>query len=201
MDYDYRNRTGPVNRPAPASSFYPRISPQPGQQVPVPAGRATYPHPAAAPLSGSGTIRVMLKPEYRITPPPQLAPQVTEVPRSHFSFDFDFERRILAEAEKGSQNWSRIVPENQPNFSASASSAAPAGDPAVEKYVAMGLGREAATLAVANFGDDAIKVREFVKGYNLLREMGFASKNVAEALAMYDNDTDQALAHFLNSSS
>lgn len=44
-------------------------------------------------------------------------------------------------------------------------------------------------------------MREFVKGYNLLREMGFSSKNVAEALAMYDNDTDKALAHFLNSSS
>lgn len=104
----------------------------------------------------------------------------------------------------------------------------PAGDPVVEKYVAMGLGREAASLAVLSFGDDAIKVissskprawslpgwppppplfssfsqvREFVKGYNLLREMGFASKNVAEALVMYDNDTDRALAHFLNSSS
>lgn len=49
MDYDYRNRTGPVNRPAPTSSIYPRVSQQPGQHVPVPAGRATHPHPAAAP--------------------------------------------------------------------------------------------------------------------------------------------------------
>lgn len=45
------------------------------------------------------------------------------------------------------------------------------------------------------------QVREFVNAYNLLREMGFSSKNVAEVLAMYDNDTDKALAHFLNSSS
>ncbi|RVW37202.1 hypothetical protein CK203_088369 [Vitis vinifera] len=29
----------------------------------------------------------------------------------------------------------------------------------------------------------------------------FSSSNVAEALVMYDNDTDKALAHFLNSSS
>lgn len=31
--------------------------------------------------------------------------------------------------------------------------------------------------------------------------MGFPSKNVAEALVMYENDTDKALAHFLNSPS
>lgn len=43
-----------------------------------------------------------------------------------------------------------------------------------------------------------LKVREFVKGYNVLQEMGFTSKNVAEVLAMYDNDTDKALAHLLN---
>lgn len=28
--------------------------------------------------------------------------------------------------------------------------------------------------------------------------MGFVSKDVAEVLAMYDNDTDKALAHLLN---
>ena len=105
----------------------------------------------------------------------------------------------------------------------------PAGDPVVNKYVASGLPREAVALAVLNYGDNPLKVhhnansfywiklfviqtikarefiiffqvREFVKGYNLLREMGFSSKSVAEALAMYDNDTDKALAHFLNSS-
>lgn len=47
-----------------------------------------------------------------------------------------------------------------------------------------------------------LQVRDFVNGYNLLvREMGFPSKNVAEALVMYENDTDKALAHFLNSPS
>lgn len=44
-------------------------------------------------------------------------------------------------------------------------------------------------------------MREFVNGYTLLREMGFSSTNVSEALLMYDNDTDKALARFLNSSS
>ncbi|XP_052199507.1 uncharacterized protein LOC127806315 isoform X3 [Diospyros lotus] len=74
-------------------------------------------------------------------------------------------------------------------------------DPVVSKYIASGLSREAVPLAVASYGDNPAKVREFVNGYTLLRDMGFSSKNVAEALAMYDNDTDKALAHFLNSSS
>ena len=47
---------------------------------------------------------------YQLSQPP-LAPQMVEVPRSTFQFDFDFEKKILAEAEKGSQNWSRIAAE------------------------------------------------------------------------------------------
>lgn len=45
-----------------------------------------------------------------------------------------------------------------------------------------------------------LQVQEFVNGYTLLQEMGFPSNKVAEALLMYDNNTDEALAHFLNSS-
>ena len=45
------------------------------------------------------------------------------------------------------------------------------------------------------------QVPEFANGYNLLREMGFPSKSVAEALIMHENDTDKALAHLLNGSS
>ncbi|KAG0484562.1 hypothetical protein HPP92_008641 [Vanilla planifolia] len=147
-------------------------------------------------------IRVAIKPEYRLNPPPQLAPQMAEIARCTFQFDFDFERRILAEAEKGSQNWSNIASESLPSKAASPTiSVNSTGDPLVDKYVAEGLPREATSLGVLNYGDNPVKVREFIKGYNLLREMGFASKNVAEALGMYDNDTDKAIAHFLNSSS
>ncbi|TQD94636.1 hypothetical protein C1H46_019881, partial [Malus baccata] len=74
-------------------------------------------------------------------------------------------------------------------------------DPVVSKYIASGLSREAVLLAVANYGDNPTKVREFVNAFTLLREMGFSPNAVAEALMMYDNDTDKALAHFLNSSS
>ncbi|XP_010914292.1 uncharacterized protein [Elaeis guineensis] len=201
MDYDYRNRTGAAYRPGVgggAASLYPRVG-QPGHP---PVARAPYLHPSSSALPSGLGIRVTIKPEYQITPPPQLAPQVAEVPRSTFQFDFEFEKKILAEAERDSQNWSKFAVESQSSKTApSTSSMGSTGDPVVDKYVASGLGREAVSLAVLNYGDNPTKVREFVKGYNLLREMGFSSKNVAEALAMYDNDTDKALAYFLNSSS
>ncbi|XP_024022340.1 uncharacterized protein LOC21394731 [Morus notabilis] len=134
--------------------------------------------------------------------PPQLSPQVGEIPRSNFQFDFELERKILAEAEKENQNWVKLGLENHPSRTVSStSSVGSVADPTVSKYIASGLSREAVTLAVGHYGDNPTKVRDFVNGYNLLREMGFPSKSVAEALVMYENDTDKALAHFLNSSS
>ncbi|RWR80250.1 Ubiquitin-associated 1 [Cinnamomum micranthum f. kanehirae] len=211
MDYDYRNRAAPpyeshapvYNRPATGhgSSFYPKIG-QSGQPMPPPsAARSSSLHPNHSPPSLGLGIRVAIKPDYRITPPPQLAPLVGDIPRSTFEFNFDFERKILAEAEKERQNWNRIAMESPSSKTTESTSLGSSGDPVVNKYVASGLGREAVILAVANYGDNPAKVREFVNAYNLLREMGFSSKNVAEVLAMYDNDTDKALAHFLNSSS
>ncbi|EXB72475.1 hypothetical protein L484_011477 [Morus notabilis] len=133
---------------------------------------------------------------------PQLSPQVGEIPRSNFQFDFELERKILAEAEKENQNWVKLGLENHPSRTVSStSSVGSVADPTVSKYIASGLSREAVTLAVGHYGDNPTKVRDFVNGYNLLREMGFPSKSVAEALVMYENDTDKALAHFLNSSS
>lgn len=43
---------------------------------------------------------------------PQLSPLVGDIPRSTFEFNFDFERKILAEAEKERQNWNRIAMES-----------------------------------------------------------------------------------------
>ncbi|XWS50418.1 hypothetical protein CRYUN_Cryun12cG0086000 [Craigia yunnanensis] len=222
MNYDFRNRTGPpydaqipMYRQQPTSSssspsshpmygpsLYPKIG-QPTHTVVPPAPRTSSFHQNSSPSSSSGLgVRVALKPEYRITPPPQLSPLVGDIPRSNFQFDFEFERKILAEADKESINWSRLGLENLPSkpmestFSPGANS-----DPVASKYIASGLNRDAVTIAVANYGDNPTKVREFVNGYNLLREMGFSSNSVAEALLMYDNDTDKAIAHFLNSSS
>lgn len=53
---------------------------------------------------------------------PQLAPLVGDIPRSTFQFDFDFERKILAEAEKESQNWNRIVMESPSSKAAESTS-------------------------------------------------------------------------------
>ncbi|KAI3876842.1 hypothetical protein MKW92_042839 [Papaver armeniacum] len=214
MDYDFRARTGPpydnsmyrptattTNSSNHGSSLYPRVGPSAGHGA-LPARAPSFQqNTSPSPSSGMG-IRVAIKPEYRITPPPQLSPVVGEIPRSTFQFDFDFEKKVLAESDKDGQNWTGFAQENLPSrTSESTSSVGSVTDPVVSKYIASGLSREAVPFAVANFGDNPTKVREFVNGYNLLREMGFPSNSVAEALGMYDNDTDKALAHFLNSSS
>ncbi|KAF3788862.1 hypothetical protein EJ110_NYTH15363 [Nymphaea thermarum] len=146
-------------------------------------------------------IRVAIKPEYRIAPPPALSPQMAEIPRSKFQFDFDFERKILAEAEKDSQNWSSIILENGPPSRTTETSSLVAflsldssipQDPLASKFLALGLSPEAVSLAVKTYGDNPTKVREFVLSYNRLREMGFAANNVAEVLAKHDNDMEKA---------
>ncbi|KAI4307159.1 hypothetical protein L6164_030376 [Bauhinia variegata] len=220
MDYDFRTRSGtpydaqfsmyrspPTLSPSPASHpmyappLYPKIAQQ-GHPA-GPPGRPS-PHPqTSAPSSSSGIgIRIAIKPEYRITPPPHLTPHGGDISRSNFQFDFDFERKILAEAEKESPEWSKFGMENLPTKTPeSTSSVGSVSDPIVSKYIGMGLNRQAVSIAVANYGDNPTKVREFVNSYTLLREMGFSSNSVAEALVMYENDTDKALAHFLNGSS
>ncbi|KAJ1395764.1 Ubiquitin-associated domain [Sesbania bispinosa] len=211
MDYDFRSRSGPqvpMYRPPPSSSapssMYPKIGPH-GHHAAVPVGRPSPYHQNSTPPSSSSSglgIKVAVKPEYRITPPPHLSPHAGDIPRSNFQFDFGLERKILAEAEKDNPNWSKFGLDNLPTkVPETSSSKVPASDPIVSKYIAMGLSREAVPIAVAHYGDNPTKVQEFVNGYTLLREMGFSSSSVAEALVMHDNDTDKALAHFLNGSS
>lgn len=47
----------------------------------------------------------------------------------------------------------------------------------------------------------AFQVQEFANGFAAMREMGFPTNAVAEALFMFDNDTDKALSHLLHGSS
>ncbi|CAN6705839.1 unnamed protein product [Malus baccata var. baccata] len=227
MDYDYRSRSGqtPNYRPATSSapsshpmygppssssSMYPRVGQQSHAAVPPPyggsAGRPLPHHQTTNPPSSSSSglgIRVTIKPEYRITPPPPLLLQVGDIPRSKFQFDFDLERKVLAELEKETPNWAKLGLQNLPPPRAvePPSPSGSSADPVVSKYIASGLSREAVPLAVANHGDNPTKVREYVNAFTLLREMGFPQNSVAEALMMYDNDTDKALAHFLNNPS
>ncbi|KAF7816735.1 Ubiquitin-associated 1 [Senna tora] len=133
---------------------------------------------------------------------PRLSPTAGDIPRSNFQFDFELERQFLAEAEKESANWSRFGMENLPTKgSESTSQVAPVSNPIVSKYVAEGFSRESALIAVAHFGDNPTKVQEFIIGYSLMREMGFPSSPVADALIMHENNADKALAHILSGSS
>ncbi|XP_022157119.1 uncharacterized protein LOC111023918 isoform X2 [Momordica charantia] len=224
MAYDYRNKPGHYDShppmygpPASASpspslhpmyghsmSLYPRIGQQGHSPAPPVARISSHHHSSSpSPPSSSGLgIGVTIKPEYRITPPPQLSPQIRDIPRSNFQFDFEFEKKVLAEAEKETQNWSRFGLDNLPAKPGEPTSTMGSlGDPVASKYIASGLNREAVRFAVANYGDNPTKVQEFAKGYTLLREMGFSSNKVVEALLMYDNDTDKAVAHFLSGTS
>ncbi|XP_076927655.1 uncharacterized protein LOC143591288 [Bidens hawaiensis] len=219
MDYDFRNRLNPPynsqsQSQSQSSSMY-NNRPQPSSSSPMYGPSSLYPnvgtHSVVPPparnnptssSSGMG-IRVTLKPEFRITPPPQMSPHIGEIPRSTFQFDFDLERKILAEAEKENPNWSELGLENLPQKTTKPISRANSSvsvDPVVGKYIATGLNRDAVVIAVAKYGDDPIKVREFVNGYTLLREMGFEANRVAEALFTHDNDKEAA-AHFLSASS
>ncbi|TVU12449.1 hypothetical protein EJB05_46097 [Eragrostis curvula] len=235
MDYDFRGRSGSGSYGAPpggASGGGPALYPRVGQPTHGGGGSTASPRappynhgptgssaPIATPLAPTSSsssrvgINVMIKPEYRITPPPQLAPHMADIPRSTFNFDFEYERKILAEAEKENPNWSKFVVERQapppvtPQTVPQQTRPASSGDPVVDKYVAMGLGREAVSFAVLNFGDNPMKacpfllVKEFVKSYNILHEMGFTSPNVPELLAIHDNDPDKVIQRLLSSPS
>jgi hypothetical protein len=45
----------------------------------------------------------------------------------------------------------------------------------------------------------SVQVKEFVKSYNALHEMGFTTPNVPELLAIHDNDPDKVIQHLLSS--
>uniref|UniRef100_A0A0D3B3Q0 Uncharacterized protein n=2 Tax=Brassica oleracea var. oleracea TaxID=109376 RepID=A0A0D3B3Q0_BRAOL len=78
---------------------YPKIGDQPF--FPPPERTPSFQHNSSPSSSSSGLgIKVTLKPEHRITPPPPLLPRVGDITRSSFQFDFCLERKVLAEAEK-----------------------------------------------------------------------------------------------------
>ncbi|KAJ0551809.1 putative ubiquitin-associated protein [Helianthus annuus] len=47
-----------------------------------------------------------------------MSPHIGEIPRSTFQFDFELERKILAESEKENPNWSNLGLENLPRETA-----------------------------------------------------------------------------------
>ncbi|KAG2299222.1 hypothetical protein Bca4012_010791 [Brassica carinata] len=207
MDYDYRNKSGP-SYGRPPMYGYPKIGQQSGHglQFFSPPERNQSSQHISSPFPSSSSsglgIKVTLKPEYRITPPPQLLPRAGDIPRSGFQFDFGLERTVLAAGEKENPDWSKFGSENPPPPKFPEPPAPSMGvDPLVMKYAAFGLNREAVNIAVANYGDNPTKVQEFATGFTAIREMGFPTNAVAEALFMFENDTDKALSHLLHGSS
>uniref|UniRef100_A0A0E0A5E5 Uncharacterized protein n=1 Tax=Oryza glumipatula TaxID=40148 RepID=A0A0E0A5E5_9ORYZ len=196
MDYDYRGRPGSGSYGGGgggggSSSLYPRVGqpshgvanappPQPPRAAPYhhhgPPTVSAAPHPVPASSSTSMGIQVVIKPAYRITPPPQLPPQLTEIPRSTFNFDFEYERKILAEAEKENPNWSK---ESAITTTTAAKRPKTHNSPYFCGY---------------SRGSNSGQVKEFVKSYNALHEMGFTSSNVPELLAIHDNDPDKRMS-------
>ncbi|KAJ0267199.1 hypothetical protein HA466_0010630 [Hirschfeldia incana] len=203
MDYDYRNKSGPSSCARPMYG-YPKIDQQSGPFFPPPKRNQSFQHNSSSSSSSGLGIKVTLKPEYRITPPPpQLLPRSGDVPRSGFQFDFGLERTVLLDAEKDNPDWSKFCSENPPPPAKFPEPPVPpmGVDPVVLTYAASGLNREAVNIAVANYGDNPTKVQEFANGFTAIREMGFPTNDVAEALFMFDNDTDKASSHLLHGSS
>ncbi|KAH9570226.1 hypothetical protein CY35_02G029900 [Sphagnum magellanicum] len=215
MEYDYRKGGGGQSRSQSSSSgydaarynrlqsnissssLYPRIAQPVGPSVNRPPPPPTI---ATSSSSSSGTgIKVTIKPIYQVAPPVQLLPQGGEVPRSLFQFDFDLERRILAEAESpGQPSYSRIRADHSRLANGASASLAEVDDPAVGKYIAMGLNKEAVVMAIRTLGDVQNKVLDFCPSYDRLLEMGFQPDAVAAALAKSDIDFEQSLAHLVS---
>ncbi|KAM3381883.1 hypothetical protein P3S68_007456 [Capsicum galapagoense] len=196
--YGRPSTAAPQPQPHPMYGQSTGLYPRPGQHS-APRNPPFHHSPSSSSNTGIG-IRVVIKPEYRITPPPQLSTQVGDIPRSTFNFDFELEKQILAEAEKERPNWSRLGLEHPQSRKPEQTNMGYTGDPIMNKYATSGFNREAVALAIANYGDNPVKVKEFAEGYTLLKEMGFSSNSVADALLMNDNDKDKAAAQLLGNS-
>ncbi|KAG2297037.1 hypothetical protein Bca52824_043706 [Brassica carinata] len=152
-------RKGPPSPASPHPMYngppeYPKIGDQPF--FPPPERTPSFQHNSSPSSSSSGLgIKVTLKPEHRITPPPPLLPRVGDITRSSFQFDFCLERKVLAEAEKDNL-LPRLTFLNHRHLQWFALwkflLIRPKGvDPVVMKYA--GLSREVVNIAVANYGD------------------------------------------------
>ncbi|GJY90917.1 ubiquitin-associated/translation elongation factor EF1B protein [Tanacetum coccineum] len=210
----------------PASSLYPKIGGGGGggggggsHPVNPPPPRHNTSSSSGGGGGGGGMgIRVTLKPDFRITPPVRSITRhlnYTQLPLCagclvNLSEDTDISTEVVPALlqsallcfRSGSAcqrhsgaidtstplSWRKLQKKLVKNSSV---------DPVVGKYMAAGLNREAVPIAVAKYGDDPTKVREFVNGYTVLREMGFEPNSVAEALFTHNNDKEAA-AHYLS---
>ncbi|XP_024381917.1 uncharacterized protein [Physcomitrium patens] len=175
---------------------YPRVGQSAGDAL-MNRGPPQAPLLSVPSFPSGSAIKVTIKPMYRLGPPAQLRVQSREVPRSLFQFEFDLERRILAEAEQGNLNF-RAGSGATLSQSNSEADLAEVEDATVAKYLAMGHNKEAVQYALQTYGDDQNKVLDFCPPFNRIREMGFAADRVAKALASCNNDEEQAISSLVS---
>ena len=185
--------------------------------------RATAPvFPAAMQQALGAGIRLAVPPEFSL-PPPRGVPSVGEEPTAtedaafESRFDVRRERDVLREecgvegADAGAsgrdaagradgqlQNTGtndRDRDRDPTSLDATVRRIAREPDaPEIDKYKRAGYPRDAATFAVAMWGDDESKVVDFCEGFRRGTEMGLDGPTLAGALAACDNDVERAVA-------
>eukprot|EP00192_Tetraselmis_astigmatica_P025444 CAMPEP_0117650222 /NCGR_PEP_ID=MMETSP0804-20121206/1424_1 /TAXON_ID=1074897 /ORGANISM="Tetraselmis astigmatica, Strain CCMP880" /LENGTH=186 /DNA_ID=CAMNT_0005456079 /DNA_START=472 /DNA_END=1032 /DNA_ORIENTATION=- len=185
--------------------MYPSLN-NPGGAPPPPlnttamAAAATNPYTPSTPTSGGSDarVRVEIASAYRSEPPVPLT-SIESIPdSSNFQFDFEYERKVVKNADLKSEDpLEEMIGEGL--------GASEPHDPfltAVNEYKQMGFPHDAACMAVGMYGidgsqqDDAL---DFCKNYPRLKEMGFPPQTIAGALYMNKNDVQAATEQLMSS--
>ena len=180
--------------------------------------------PAAMQQALGAGIRLAVPPEFSLTPPrgvPSVGEEPTATEDAAFESRFDVrrERDVLREEcgvegadagasgrdaagradgqlqNTGTNDRDRDRDRDPTSLDATVRRIAREPDaPEIDKYKRAGYPRDAATLAVAMWGDDESKVVDFCEGFARGTEMGLDGPTLAGALAACDNDVERAVA-------
>ena len=180
--------------------------------------------PAALQQALGAGIRLAVPPEFSLTPPrgvPSVGEEPTATEDAAFESRFDVrrERDVLREEcgvegadagasgrdaagradgqlqNTGTNDRDRDRDRDPTSLDATVRRIAREPDaPEIDKYKRAGYPRDAATFAVAMWGDDESKVVDFCEGFARGTEMGLDGPTLAGALAACDNDVERAVA-------
>ncbi|KAK3273909.1 hypothetical protein CYMTET_17876 [Cymbomonas tetramitiformis] len=133
-------------------------------------------------------VNVNISPAFRLTPSGNLS-GYSDVPQTVLPFeDLELEQKVIGDLKTTYEDC----------LDPSAGMKSPALNDewhsAVTKFTNMGCDKEAASFAVAAYGDQEEKVLEFAKEYSSLKDMGFSTEKAVGALVMHDNKLDLAVA-------
>ncbi|CAL8463492.1 g3026 [Coccomyxa elongata] len=181
-----------------ANAYYPTVGMQSAefsQQGPA-SGSSNGP----AVSGGSPTsqnfplLRVQIADQYRTLPPVMVSPGLDNIQQSTFSYNFDYERRVEAEATAAATQGSASGNPYQNVSSNQVTASIQVEDPwtsQILKYTEMGFSREEACMALAALGTDSDiddKFMDFCKNYRELESMGFPKAIIAGALIAHMDD-------------